>query len=537
MGLLFSVMACKRQTYSSKELIQAEELMQLHPNSALTILRQFNSHSFIDSANIAAYALFRTQADDKNYIDKTSDSLIKIAVRYYDRHGDDLQKAKAHYYFGRIYQNRGDNVHTAEQFLTALPYAKRAKADRLLCNIKSNLGFLLWDEGLYEVAGSIYEQLIPLELQFHDIEGVAISELKLGDIFMQLKNPDYISSERHLKQSFLYSNRFNNKNIRYSIIYSLSILNDNMNKPNKALSYAKACLPLSVDSLQLYDSYLIMGAAYAKLNRNDSATVYLKRSILSTNHDVKEQAYQMLASISRKRGDKDRLIYYNDKYITYRDSVQSRKSPAKVVSVIKDLVHRQSEEEHRISYMQLMYSILFPIVLIILFLITLYYKNVRRQLKLEIERHRTAQQNRQQIDKLIDYKVNERLKQQLNHLSLREQISSLPIYQRLIEVRNYNESESEKDKRKQLNDGEWSELIKAISMLLPDFVDNLDKRCESLTAKDIRFCCLVCSDFYYAEIAYILGCTPQAVDYRKKVIMRKLGIDFNTKLEEVIKKL
>jgi hypothetical protein len=66
------------------------------------------------------------------------------------------------------------------------------------------LRFLLWDEGLYEVAGSIYEQLIPLELQFHDIEGVAISELKLGDIFMQLKNPDYISSERHLKQSFLY---------------------------------------------------------------------------------------------------------------------------------------------------------------------------------------------------------------------------------------------------------------------------------------------------------------------------------------------
>lgn len=74
-------------------LQKAERLMQSRPDSALALLGRYTTRSFSDSADIAAYALLRTQADDKNYIDHTSDSLIKIAVRYYDRHGSKLQQA------------------------------------------------------------------------------------------------------------------------------------------------------------------------------------------------------------------------------------------------------------------------------------------------------------------------------------------------------------------------------------------------------------------------------------------------------------
>ena len=55
----------------------------------------------------AKYALLYSMALDKNYIDKTNDSLINIAVAWYRHHGNADEKLKAYYYQGRIYQNAG----------------------------------------------------------------------------------------------------------------------------------------------------------------------------------------------------------------------------------------------------------------------------------------------------------------------------------------------------------------------------------------------------------------------------------------------
>ena len=62
----------------------------------------------MDNAEVAEkakYALLLTQAEDKNYILHTSDSLINIAVCYYDSIQDTDLSAKSHYYLGRVYQD------------------------------------------------------------------------------------------------------------------------------------------------------------------------------------------------------------------------------------------------------------------------------------------------------------------------------------------------------------------------------------------------------------------------------------------------
>lgn len=56
-------------------------------------------------AHQARYALLYSQAQDKNYIDLTNDSLINIAVDYY-RHTDEVgYKFLSYYYKGRIHYN------------------------------------------------------------------------------------------------------------------------------------------------------------------------------------------------------------------------------------------------------------------------------------------------------------------------------------------------------------------------------------------------------------------------------------------------
>ena len=73
----------------------------------------------------ARHALLYSQALDKNWIDLSTDSIIKPAVRYYARHGSPDDRLKAQYYLGRIYQNAGDNESAMRCFVNAEKYASK----------------------------------------------------------------------------------------------------------------------------------------------------------------------------------------------------------------------------------------------------------------------------------------------------------------------------------------------------------------------------------------------------------------------------
>lgn len=71
-------------------LSQAEKIMESRPDSAMAILQHIPTPETLHGKAQADYSLLMTQAMDKNYINFTSDSLIKFAVGYYGGHTEDL---------------------------------------------------------------------------------------------------------------------------------------------------------------------------------------------------------------------------------------------------------------------------------------------------------------------------------------------------------------------------------------------------------------------------------------------------------------
>ena len=109
-------------------LSRADLLLQIgYADSALILLDSFPVDDLTTVSLQARHALLLTQAMDKNYITLTGDSLIRIAVKYYDSTNDLSSRAKAHYYWGRVHQDMGDVEGTVREFLTAMPLAKKAK--------------------------------------------------------------------------------------------------------------------------------------------------------------------------------------------------------------------------------------------------------------------------------------------------------------------------------------------------------------------------------------------------------------------------
>ena len=103
--LLLGLTACGDKKAVTDVLNRAEVLMDEHPDSALTLLRTLTFDDFRKESNRARYALLHSQALDKNYIDVTSDSLISVAVKYYQDEDDVRGKFLSYYYMGRVHAN------------------------------------------------------------------------------------------------------------------------------------------------------------------------------------------------------------------------------------------------------------------------------------------------------------------------------------------------------------------------------------------------------------------------------------------------
>lgn len=91
-----------------QQLDLAESLLNSNPDSALSLLCDLDSVRFTSSGGYARFALLKSIALDKSYIDETNDSLINVAVDYYSLKGPSEQKMKAWYYQGVIRFNAGN---------------------------------------------------------------------------------------------------------------------------------------------------------------------------------------------------------------------------------------------------------------------------------------------------------------------------------------------------------------------------------------------------------------------------------------------
>lgn len=134
--------ACDRKGVDVPELLQADSLMEEHPDSALVILERLTDTKKFSSESKAFYCLLLTEAKDKTFAVHESDSLIHMAVDYYEHTDDLLHKAKAWFYWGRVNQDLLFGEKALDCYLQALPYAEKGKFYKLaglICNFAGNL--------------------------------------------------------------------------------------------------------------------------------------------------------------------------------------------------------------------------------------------------------------------------------------------------------------------------------------------------------------------------------------------------------------
>jgi len=109
--------ACERHSPILEQMDTAEKLMNNKPDSALSILENIPVSSIKGKEVSARYALLKSMALDKSYIDTTTFDILQPAIDYYAQNGTPDEKLRTYYYQGRIYQNQGDDDSAMQSFM------------------------------------------------------------------------------------------------------------------------------------------------------------------------------------------------------------------------------------------------------------------------------------------------------------------------------------------------------------------------------------------------------------------------------------
>ncbi len=497
--LLLVLLLCscnRRPPLLHPALQRAEQLMQKHPDSALAVLSHYNSRSFSDSADMAAYALLRTKAEDKNYIDHTSDSLIRIAVRYYDRRGSDFQKAESHYYWGRIFQDKGNDVRTAEQFINALSQAEKSKDNDLIYLIKGNLAYILWTNELPNEAEIYYKELIEWYKQQGDKQRLAATYLNLGEIY--LYSSRYASNAIHyLLAGLMLIDQSENRIIANDLLSALSNSYEINHQYIKAIQYAKRGINNASDSTDMARFYLVAGKSYMMLGRKDSAFVYLRFSLKSHNPSILNEAYLKLSQLSSQKGlSKDALNYLNKSVFFERQIIKSTHSSS-VVKTIKDMLHRQRLNDYKSSWIKFLLYLSVPLLLC--FAIGVYFLRKRHK------------RNLLQMESIESELKLEREKVEL--IEKKKKQKSLETSDIILQFHQINFIATE---------GKFKELEQALDEAYPEFFITLRTAYPLIKKIEIRICCLEKIDLSPKDMEKYLSLSKSGVHMARARLAEKL---------------
>lgn len=390
LSLMLILIACQQQEKEMVLLDKADSLMSTRPDEALRLLESTSIDKMQTPPARARYALLLTQAQDKNYVTPTSDSLIRIAVNYYDSiENNAAMQGKAHYYLGRIHQEIGNNPATVREYLIALPLVKQIKDYKLLSILQGNLGNVYFEQGLLDKADSLYvceEELLKQEV---DSAHLAMLLVQRADICIVKGAEFYPEAKKFLDHALSIAEKLNNPHIEITVLGSLRCLYSDMGEPAKAISYINRELRLQKDTTQRYGTYLSLSDAYSRNGQYDSAVYYAQKSILSPNYYTKADACIILEEASKQNGNLTEALQFKDKYVAYMDSAEQTKRTIEVLTAEKDILLQQEKQKYTnnlSSYFKYIYVCVLILIISTIFFLRKRFKYSQRTHQLKQEK-------------------------------------------------------------------------------------------------------------------------------------------------------
>lgn len=497
---------CGQNPAIDESLDRAESCLSASPDSALAILEAMDSLHFDSGSQNARYALLKSIALDKNYIDRTDDSLINIAVNYYRHRCNATYKFKSYYYQARIYQNAGQMDKAMESLVSAehTNLSKISSVDDLarLYFAKAQIKF-----SRYDLSGELDE--LREAAEYSKISG---NDNNFISAMLSQANTYLILGDYHKLDSCLsVVNKYQNLSYRnylkmlgIKLLYSLNVnssIEDLKFDCENYINYARCESDLD---------WKIIARIYLKIGDTDSSKDALCRYLQNGGSINDESYYYLLASVQESRGEYIGAYESIMRYAKLSDSLDLVKINQEVKSVKTNYENNITIIKQRI----LSSTIVFILIIIISLCLFFYWRFRKRERSLRFQYDEIKEEYDELSALMKRLKPIERF---MDTLEIDSNDEHKVLVQRIIEMRI-------KALATFLNRDMPDSLSKA-AVTLEELLNNRDKVTVSigliyaiyyprfvsrltdcgLTASEIGYCCLLIIGLKTSELPKVIN--------------------------------
>jgi len=537
--LAVCLFACNHHS-SNPMLQQVDSLLEMKPDSALTILKNISVLEDLPEVDKAYYALLLAEATDKNKLPLLPcDSLLNFALDYYG--DDDREKAVALMYKGRLLAEMDDERAAIEMNLKALEilqdYPVDTKYRRL---IYSALGLWYGNCGLNDKALEVLHQ--SLHYSF-DAKDTAIAYINIGYIYGMRNMQD--SAITYQRKAVKYAMRSKDRSMILTSWHNLSICYRHFENVDSAVVYAHKVLQHLSYGNGKADAYYNMGDLYVDLEQYDSARHYLEKSLfLSPSRSI---PYWSLAVMEAELGNFKSAYHYLDTFVMVQDSLDN----SELLTEVQHLVYKHQTElrvkDEQIKSKRIIRWIVFVSV-IICFVVALIYQRwinkknnqqalYRQALQYADEKQNVMQQRIEENESALAL-LQDRENQNLDEIAQKEQLitqlkkeklalrtwlfQQTSIYKKVMSLSD--QQQVNKKIRKVMAAAELDKLKKTTFEIYADYISPLQAQYSQLTEDDLLVLCLQEAGISPLAISLCFGHTDTvALNQRKSRLKKKMS--------------
>lgn len=564
--------ACQRHTAYPPAMQQAEELMNTHPDSVLTLLGSMaDTLAMLPEETQMYHSLLTIQAKDKLYITHTSDSLINRIVAFYENYGDNDRLMMAYFYQGSTYRDMNDAPRALKAFQQAVDL-NVSNLD-LLAKTYNQMGTLFMYQGLHDEVIRVNRKAIEAYLSLGRRNKISYAQRDIARMYDVKNMPD--SALLYYKEACNTALMDGDSTRYYGILSELGGYYYGIKEVDKAKQILLLCKELDYINNKTH-IYSMLGHVYRNEHQEDSANFYYLKAAANGNIYQAYNNYRHSFMMSNNEGNYAEAVNYIKKALALKDSID-KITQTETVSKINALYNYQhtSEENANLRLKQemqrnrnLLISVILLFVILIAWSILVYLKKKSRE-TLRIERALKRMEEDRYNRSLSKIKENEQaivslqrdLGEAKSHSShLQREFYMLQKEMLELHNREITHANNEKEQRvatflqsslyKQIqraasnndlniSEKEWERIQSTLDFVYPHFRKQLIELYPQLSKIEEQVCWLIKLSIPPAGIARIVKRSNSAISNIRTRLHKKIHkVDGNGEMfDEFIRKL
>ena len=560
--LAFILFSCTDK-HADSIITKAEQLLNTKPDSALAVLDDIReSKTDWPRSQQMRYELVYAQAQNKAFVNFTTDSIVISLVDYYGRHGNANEQMMANYMAGCAYRDLEDALSALKYLNLAVDAVDEKDEDcdlNTLMRVYSQMGGLYQRVAAFEndrmanshaerLAWQIGDTLSTLRLRWARACSL-FEEKKQLQAIMILDSIDAFIQDNKLQESPILI--YPMKTDYYLEIKDIKRAETLL----REYEHKTGILTESIDAIVYDIAHFHRKGQYYNLVQNPDSAIQMFNKLLyligkrplyaSERHGLMEVSYRGLTEAYSLKHQSDSVIKYAYLYCLFNDSL-TRDNSSEDLLRLQSLYNYTKIQEQALKAEQKASRLRVIIILLVVFATTIvivawsiYQKRLKKERQKQIETNKGYQSLLHEIEKSAEelqlVKTDSERFQREKESEIQKLQTALAMYQdneQSVEQWSDERAIFACDIAKHLHSlsshaqnatpNELNSLLDTAQNAFPKFYANITDASKGLSHTEIIISILIRFRFIPSEISLLLGLSSQRITNLKSSINQKL---------------